>query len=118
MDPLIVFDFYTNLNEFYGVITECCTQQACPTMSAGQTYVSHFESVHAVDLLAIQAELHLDKPRPKKRQLGRSNLYRLRNDLDPEFTERRSYIPNQSWSVTLQILFFISMPKRDVSSRS
>ncbi|KAH7927787.1 hypothetical protein BV22DRAFT_1031412 [Leucogyrophana mollusca] len=30
-----VFDFYTNLNEFYGVITECCTQQSCPTMSAG-----------------------------------------------------------------------------------
>jgi len=32
-----IFDFYTNLNEFYGVITECCTAQACPTMSAGQT---------------------------------------------------------------------------------
>lgn len=31
-----IFDFYTNLNEFYGSITECCTQQACPTMSAGQ----------------------------------------------------------------------------------
>ena len=36
---LIVFDFYTNLNEFYGVITECCTPQACPTMSAGRTCV-------------------------------------------------------------------------------
>lgn len=32
---LVVFDFYTNLNEFYGVLTECCTQQSCPTMSAG-----------------------------------------------------------------------------------
>lgn len=32
-----IFDFYTNLNEFYGVITECCTQQSCPTMSAGPT---------------------------------------------------------------------------------
>ena len=42
---LIVFDFYTNLNEFYGVITECCTQQACPSMSAGQTYVSLLKSV-------------------------------------------------------------------------
>ncbi|KII91086.1 hypothetical protein PLICRDRAFT_39695 [Plicaturopsis crispa FD-325 SS-3] len=30
-----VFDFYTNLNEFYGVIAECCTQQSCPTMAAG-----------------------------------------------------------------------------------
>ncbi|KAK7469004.1 Maintenance of ploidy protein mob2 [Stygiomarasmius scandens] len=32
-----IYDFYTNLNEFYGVITECCTQQSCPTMSAGST---------------------------------------------------------------------------------
>ncbi|KAJ3490131.1 hypothetical protein NLJ89_g11462 [Agrocybe chaxingu] len=32
-----IFDFYTNLNEFYGVISECCTQQSCATMSAGQT---------------------------------------------------------------------------------
>ncbi|KAF7314529.1 hypothetical protein MKEN_00926100 [Mycena kentingensis (nom. inval.)] len=32
-----VFDFYTNLNEFYGVLTEFCTQQTCPTMSAGTT---------------------------------------------------------------------------------
>jgi len=32
-----IFDFYTNLNEFYGIITERCTPQACPTMSAGQT---------------------------------------------------------------------------------
>jgi len=34
-----VFDFYTNLNEFYGVISECCTQNTCPTMSAGVAYV-------------------------------------------------------------------------------
>ncbi|KAJ7069606.1 Mob1/phocein [Mycena amicta] len=32
-----IFDFYTNLNEFYGVLTEFCTQQKCPTMSAGST---------------------------------------------------------------------------------
>ncbi|KAI4519266.1 Mob1/phocein [Schizophyllum commune] len=30
-----IFDFYTNLNEFYGVLTEVCTQQSCPNMSAG-----------------------------------------------------------------------------------
>ncbi|KAJ6452543.1 Mob1/phocein [Mycena vitilis] len=34
---LTVFDFYTNLNEFYGVLTEFCTQHNCPTMSAGTT---------------------------------------------------------------------------------
>ena len=35
----IVFDFYQNLNLFYGVISECCTQQSCPTMSAGPSSV-------------------------------------------------------------------------------
>jgi len=29
-----MFDFYTNLNEFYGVIAETCTQHTCPTMSS------------------------------------------------------------------------------------
>ncbi|KAK0487578.1 Mob1/phocein [Armillaria novae-zelandiae] len=42
-----IFDFYTHLNEFYGVITECCTQQSCPTMSAvdvdtGQQFLPTF----------------------------------------------------------------------------
>jgi len=32
-----MFDFYTNLNEFYGVLSECCTQNSCPTMSGGAT---------------------------------------------------------------------------------
>jgi len=32
---MLVFDFYTNLNEFYGVIAETCTQHTCPTMSGG-----------------------------------------------------------------------------------
>jgi len=30
-----IFDFYNNINMFYGVLTECCTMQSCPTMSAG-----------------------------------------------------------------------------------
>ena len=34
-----VFDFYQNLNLFYGVVSECCTQQSCPTMSAGPSWV-------------------------------------------------------------------------------
>ncbi|KAI5115230.1 hypothetical protein M0805_002673 [Coniferiporia weirii] len=32
-----IFDFYTNLNLFYGIIAECCTAHTCPTMSAGLT---------------------------------------------------------------------------------
>lgn len=34
-----VFEFYQNLNQFYGVLSECCTQQSCPAMSAGPGYV-------------------------------------------------------------------------------
>ncbi|KAF9013194.1 Mob1/phocein, partial [Cyathus striatus] len=30
-----MYDFYTNLNEFYGVLTDKCTQHSCPTMAAG-----------------------------------------------------------------------------------
>ncbi|KAG8901958.1 Maintenance of ploidy protein mob2 [Tulasnella sp. 403] len=41
----IVFEFYTNLNLFLGVLSECCTQASCPTMSAGPgidyTWVDH-----------------------------------------------------------------------------
>ena len=33
-----VFDFYNNLNLFYGVVAECCTTHSCPTMSAGPVY--------------------------------------------------------------------------------
>ncbi|PCH39914.1 hypothetical protein WOLCODRAFT_67556 [Wolfiporia cocos MD-104 SS10] len=32
-----ILDFYQNLNQFYGVLAECCTQQSCPTMTAGPT---------------------------------------------------------------------------------
>jgi len=41
-----VFDFYTNLNEFYGVITECCTQQTCPTMAAGPSCVFYLSTIN------------------------------------------------------------------------
>ncbi|KAI0087039.1 Mob1/phocein [Irpex rosettiformis] len=34
-----IFEFYQNLNQFYGVLAECCTQQSCPAMSAGPQYV-------------------------------------------------------------------------------
>jgi len=40
-----IFDFYQNLNLFYGVVSECCTQQSCPAMSAGPslnyTWINH-----------------------------------------------------------------------------
>ncbi|EJT98727.1 hypothetical protein DACRYDRAFT_24306 [Dacryopinax primogenitus] len=40
-----IFDFFNNLNLFYGVLTECCTTATCPTMSVGPmldyTWVDH-----------------------------------------------------------------------------
>jgi len=30
-----VYDFYNNLNSFYGVLSELCTPELCPTMAAG-----------------------------------------------------------------------------------
>lgn len=44
-----VFDFYQNLNSFYGVLAECCTQQSCPTMSAGPKYVHHLPIYLVID---------------------------------------------------------------------
>ncbi|KAM5539449.1 hypothetical protein V8D89_006901 [Ganoderma adspersum] len=32
-----IFEFYQNLNQFYGVLAECCTVQSCPSMSAGSS---------------------------------------------------------------------------------
>lgn len=32
-----IYDFYTNLNLFYGVLTEFCTLSSCTTMAAGDT---------------------------------------------------------------------------------
>jgi len=32
-----IFEFYNNLNMFYGVLSEFCTSESCPTMSAGKT---------------------------------------------------------------------------------
>ena len=59
---LKVFDFYTNLNEFYGVIAECCTQQNCPAMSAGPTYVVfNFSPWYWFLLMCLtQIKLHLE----------------------------------------------------------
>lgn len=34
-----VHDFYKNLNEFYSVVAEYDTPEACPTMSAGPGFV-------------------------------------------------------------------------------
>ncbi|KAG8857328.1 Maintenance of ploidy protein mob2 [Tulasnella sp. 330] len=32
-----IYEFYNNLNMFYGVLSEFCTAESCPTMAAGRT---------------------------------------------------------------------------------
>lgn len=44
-----VYDFFTNLNEFYGCIAETCTATSCPTMSAGPSYVISTHSTFISD---------------------------------------------------------------------
>ncbi|KAJ7288011.1 Mob1/phocein [Mycena rebaudengoi] len=53
-----MYDFYTNLNEFYGVLTECCTQQSCPTMSAGPTL--NYTWVQDRKKVALSAPTYID----------------------------------------------------------
>lgn len=54
-----VFDFYTNLNEFYGVITECCTQESCPTMTAGPS-LSYNWITHERKSVTLAAPTYID----------------------------------------------------------
>ena len=51
-----------NLNLFYGVITECCNMQTCPTMSAGPTYVDVRKlcrSYHSLTFLTKGLTIHV-----------------------------------------------------------
>ncbi|PBK74986.1 hypothetical protein ARMSODRAFT_1013958 [Armillaria solidipes] len=54
-----IFDFYTHLNEFYGVITECCTQQTCPTMSAG-TNLNYLWTTQDRKQVSLSAPTYID----------------------------------------------------------
>ncbi|KAK0504134.1 Mob1/phocein [Armillaria luteobubalina] len=54
-----IFDFYTHLNEFYGVITECCTQQSCPTMSAG-THLNYLWTTQDRKQVSLSAPTYID----------------------------------------------------------
>lgn len=77
-----VFDFYTNLNQFYGVIAECCTQQSCPAMAAGPKYACITPRARPQSLtITPQSQLHVDQPRSKERAAARADLRRLRDDL-------------------------------------
>jgi len=56
---LNMYDFYTNLNEFYGVISECCTQHTCPTMSASPT-LNYMWTNQANKQVALPAPTYID----------------------------------------------------------
>lgn len=50
-----VFDFFQNLNMFYGVVSECCTKASCPTMTAGPSYVCL--SCHVFGILSLKWQI-------------------------------------------------------------
>jgi hypothetical protein len=54
MGLALVYDFFTNLNEFYGVLAECCTQTTCPTMSAGPKCVLIFSEKEIADMCLLR----------------------------------------------------------------
>lgn len=41
-------DFFNQINMLYGTITEFCTEQSCPVMSAGPKYEYHWADGHTV----------------------------------------------------------------------
>ena len=41
-DPYVAVDFFNQINMLYGTITEFCTEESCPIMSAGPKYEYHW----------------------------------------------------------------------------
>ena len=41
-------DFFNQTNMLYGTITEFCTEQSCPVMSAGPKYEYHWADGHTI----------------------------------------------------------------------
>lgn len=41
-------DFFNQINMLYGTITEFCTEESCPIMSAGPKYEYHWADGHTV----------------------------------------------------------------------
>ncbi|XP_018047402.1 PREDICTED: MOB kinase activator 1B isoform X1 [Atta colombica] len=45
---LLAVDFFNQINMLYGTITEFCTEESCPIMSAGPKYEYHWADGHTV----------------------------------------------------------------------
>jgi len=45
---LAAVDFFNQINMLYGTITEFCTEESCPIMSAGPKYEYHWADGHTV----------------------------------------------------------------------
>lgn len=44
----LAVDFFNQINMLYGTITEFCTEESCPIMSAGPKYEYHWADGHTV----------------------------------------------------------------------
>lgn len=45
---VLAVDFFNQINMLYGTITEFCTEDSCPIMSAGPKYEYHWADGHTV----------------------------------------------------------------------
>lgn len=45
---VLAVDFFNQINMLYGTITEFCTEESCPIMSAGPKYEYHWADGHTV----------------------------------------------------------------------
>lgn len=47
-NDILAVDFFNQINMLYGTITEFCTEDSCPIMSAGPKYEYHWADGHTV----------------------------------------------------------------------
>ncbi|KAG0216068.1 MOB kinase activator 1B [Mortierella sp. GBA30] len=53
-------DFFNQINMLYGTITEFCTPQDCPVMSAGPKYEYHWKDDHSKKPSRVSAPVYVD----------------------------------------------------------
>lgn len=105
-----MFDFYNNLNSFYGAVAERCTAQSCPTMTAGDQYVILkprpdsllIQFLRLVYTWVDSNHKHVKLPAASQfsyqstcLKLTLNSLHRLCIHMGPKFTGRSNNIPNK-----------------------
>lgn len=87
-------DFFNQINMLYGTVTEFCTEESCPIMSAGPKYEYHWADGHTVkkpikcsapkyiDYLMTWVQDQLDDETLFPSKIGKAKLYCLQMSRD------------------------------------